>query len=581
MSLFSQLGLFSALLFSSTAAATEPEETDLIDAPEIHFGTGLFGFEGYLLPARPSIGFRYIGRERTTYELRTFAWAWRTAGFGPDQEMQSNLEDITDQEIIDIWPELSKLLFFGAQHDLLTQPLPLFVRAGIGTSTDQAIGMYDILYNNYYISPNATTFRRAGLFAAGGTRLSATSWLHSSHALLLSHQRSVWTSGGAIQFNGGYLEDLEDSLNEKLSPRDFGGHRTLVFLDNTAALTKFEVSLAPGVALVHPSNVSILFADAYDYDTPEVEVDFHILATAGVRLGGPRSLRTTSGPPQRTETASLPPESNTSATLSPSEAEFSRSVEADGKTSETNSSLDREGLEISHTVESDGKTTTTDGRIDKEGLSINHAVATETEDEKSLSDSSLGVGTSGLGITSTQETIERVVDPPDSVMLKTVSGQLIILTGMVGGGGVSANIGSRYLNPIGTTFPGEEGGRRHCLDVAATGGISAFFMNGASLSGMLNFSVSYTCLKLKPMKFDDIDLQNKKQKRSGWGAGLGIGGGLSISGLGVSAFPMPKIGIDLPTYNPGTATFSSRTITIFIIPMGGITMWSAGYTSTF
>ena len=205
-------------------------------------------------------------------------------------------------------------------------------------------------------------------------------------------------------------------------------------------------------------------------------------------------------------------------------------------------------------------------------------LAQETKTETS---GGIDIGKDGISVSKTTETVTKLAAPPDKVSLKQAGGMIMgVNSSYVNMLSFAGQFGVRSLNPKGD-FPGNEGGKRNCLDLgfsasvgASTGDYSSAYFNAIG-------TVAYTFLKLNPQTFEEIEASADKRKRNGFGFNLGLGAGIAGGGGGVRPTIAPKIGIELPTFNYGTASYKSKSIMALVIPIPSAFTWSLAYNANF
>jgi hypothetical protein len=212
---------------------------------------------------------------------------------------------------------------------------------------------------------------------------------------------------------------------------------------------------------------------------------------------------------------------------------------------------------------------------------------------KTITDSGVDIGGDGLGYSS--QKITENTQPMDNAGFATwnagYNGTFSETTSSNGG---VFRVGYRFLDPSGD-FPGPDGGSRGCLDfrVDAQLMINSITIELPDFGGSSsNEPIEITHIILgggagigyTSLSFDPLDEATMTQSGFGWTVGLGfqatkiVDDGsddeeMSDSPIGVPAAddviftPMPMIGIEFPTLNPGTARLETFTIFGFILPL--------------
>jgi hypothetical protein len=199
------------------------------------------------------------------------------------------------------------------------------------------------------------------------------------------------------------------------------------------------------------------------------------------------------------------------------------------------------------------------------------------------------VGQSGLGAGYTKETVEKVKEPSSSSINFQLDGGF-----MAGVGSTSLTLGGQINASlpilVGGKFPGSEGGSWWGLRLVPTVGIlgGAFgTTDGSDEHGSLfAWKVGGTAA-VQYLHFGTLDPQTLKQH--GFGIALGGYAGAQGSTVNVSVMGMsnsssstdgsygPSLDITFPSYNAGTAKYSSLNILLFVLPTGDFTFFTASF----
>ncbi len=193
-------------------------------------------------------------------------------------------------------------------------------------------------------------------------------------------------------------------------------------------------------------------------------------------------------------------------------------------------------------------------------------------------------GDKGLGVGFSEEQVERVKEPVDgSTNFGLTLGAGVSLSDTITI--LTASFALR-LRRISGQFPGAEGGTLSALDMAAEAGAMVGKVD-VDYSGLGRFApesestgflaargqleLAYLWTRFQPM--DPATLV-----QSGFGVRLGVMGGaqLEVTRDGsLSPTIGPLLGLEFPTYNAGTAKFSSVSINAIIIPIGGLSAFAS------
>jgi hypothetical protein len=179
-------------------------------------------------------------------------------------------------------------------------------------------------------------------------------------------------------------------------------------------------------------------------------------------------------------------------------------------------------------------------------------------------------GRAGLSASYTKETTTEVAKPPSHVTSLAVD---------VGGGGLFGNgSGMYFLQTIlkleilaGGEFPGVGGGHWNGVLIEPQISSLIYFSHGTSVSLQTGATFGW-----EHISFSAQDSDSLKQPGVAFSLGLFVGasgekthGSDSGSGTRWSAAYGPAIGVGFPSYNPGTASYSSTTITLMVLPTSG------------
>ena len=219
------------------------------------------------------------------------------------------------------------------------------------------------------------------------------------------------------------------------------------------------------------------------------------------------------------------------------------------------------------------------------------ADAPEPGEPRTITEESFEV--SDAGFSYGHRNVTEVSDPVDSTIFATwsLAGIYLRMSEEVGlsdplvseayGGG--ASLGFRYLDPWGD-FPGPDdpGGGRHCLSIGGSALLTVISLaveaDGVGPVESMEMRSTFGYLELGAMvgytflSFGALDPQTLEQ--SGWGVTLGlqVGASKSISfeedaeSTDFQKTIRPVLGLELPSYNPGTGDISTFNITGLVDP---------------
>jgi hypothetical protein len=219
--------------------------------------------------------------------------------------------------------------------------------------------------------------------------------------------------------------------------------------------------------------------------------------------------------------------------------------------------------------------------------------AANPQDERCTEKSKVDVGAGGLEASYSKETVERVKEPPSTavnVALDVGGGTIVGLPNM---SMVLANADIKLKILAGGQFPGADGGSWNGVILEPSASLMAVFMSmsmpqtiaGATFQGPAQSSTVWGfqaggAVGWQFMYFGSLNEDTLKQH----GFGLEIGGyvgatGISVpqASLQVNASYGPVVGFTFPSYNAGTASYSSFSITLFVLPTAdGSVLMSGG-----
>jgi len=210
--------------------------------------------------------------------------------------------------------------------------------------------------------------------------------------------------------------------------------------------------------------------------------------------------------------------------------------------------------------------------------------ATNPQDERCTEKSKIDVGKAGLGASYKKETVERVKEPPSTAVnvALDVGGGTILGLSNVSIGFASADLKVKIL--AGGQFPGTDGGSWNGVilepQVSLLAAVISYsapqIIAGAQFPGKTTTDVTFGfqaggAVGWQFLTFGAMNENNLKQH----GFGLELGGYLGMTGINppsgsmqINASYGPVVGLTFPTYNAGTASYSSFAITLFVLPTG-------------
>ena len=238
----------------------------------------------------------------------------------------------------------------------------------------------------------------------------------------------------------------------------------------------------------------------------------------------------------------------------------------------------------------------------------NQNTKTNNQSPKSQTTNDYSLGKGGIGFST--ETITQNTEPIDSASFMTWSlGYNGSFSDNSTSNGLLVGLGFRNLDPSGF-FPGPEGGSRGALDTRLSANLmlqatsidfgSSFSYDDSSDSSSMSFTnvnlLAQGGLAYTSISFDPLDEETMTQSGFAWSIGLGLAATINVSNGSdssdddddyssssdfsspssgyepdaVSFAPVPIVGIEFPTLNPGTASLSSFQISGFILPIGGL-----------
>lgn len=181
------------------------------------------------------------------------------------------------------------------------------------------------------------------------------------------------------------------------------------------------------------------------------------------------------------------------------------------------------------------------------------------------------LGNGGLGVSYSRETVKAVREPRSSS-----TDFLLSLGGVYGTGDnieiKGGNVALGFRTIAGGTFPREQGGGWAGFYLEPN---AAFTIANSTVKfGSQELSSSYRTLNLQSglgfqfMYFGALGKDSQKQNGFGLALGGTVGTSIPLEGGGdPSATYGPQISLLFPSYNPGTADFSSTNITVLILPL--------------
>ncbi len=206
------------------------------------------------------------------------------------------------------------------------------------------------------------------------------------------------------------------------------------------------------------------------------------------------------------------------------------------------------------------------------------------------------LGAGGVGVGFSSETLKRVQAPPS-----TPATTGILLGGsLLFGDTISGQLGSfslRFRNVYGQ-FPGVDGGPLHAFDLAVNlGAVAGRTITEVEVPRLVGTTIQTELQSIETtiaggqatlelaylfVSFGAMDPESLRQR--GFGLRVGVQGGarmelvVSEGGGGepeISPIVGPILGLELPGYNAGTASFSSVSVLVFVLPLPSLLSASA------
>lgn len=205
----------------------------------------------------------------------------------------------------------------------------------------------------------------------------------------------------------------------------------------------------------------------------------------------------------------------------------------------------------------------------------------DPKNEKCTEKSNVSLDNGKLAVGYSKETISRVKEPPSAAIsfaLDVGAGTIIPTSSQSSESMLSLTSDLRIKILLGQQFPGPSGGSWNGIALTPSAAIMSIFASGQGQSTTLLGFQGGGSLGYQYMHFGAMDESTLKQG----GFGLELGGYAGVIGISEPTYDMatgqqtqkmvtnanygPELGLTFPSYNAGTASYSSFSINGFVLP---------------